>query len=318
MKKNLRHIRLFGTAFLACLFGAACQDDIDIGSNDGQAPVQTAEGYVKVDINLPVTTGVGTRATGDEGKYSDGIPAEYQVNDAIIVFFEGTSESEATFKKAYSLTNLDWTDSNENQVTTTSHPYVTEAPKATAEGNYIYALMVLNPNNVLTVSGDKLLQGQNDVFATTQTVAALQEVIKDEKIEDYTEKGDDPSFFMTSAPLSNIGSGETSFPTGVTASILTKVTVYDTKEEAAAPGVVADPIYVERIVAKVSMDVNSDIINETQTPKQDNATIVDVSGDTSYKGDYVELQGWVLNVTNKSTKLVGRAGFQHVDKLRKW
>lgn len=302
MKKNLRYIRLFGTAFLACLFGAACQDDIDTGSNDGQAPVQTAEGYVKVDINLPVTTGVGTRAA--KGDYDDGAPAEYQVNDAIIVFFEGTNESKATFKKAYSLTNLNWTDSNEDQVTTTSHPYVTEAPKATTDRNNIYALMVLNPNNVLTVSDGKLMQRTTAVFSSDQnTVSALQKVLKEQKVEDYTNKDNVSSFFMTSAPLSNKSCEAGDFNTA-TASILTKVTVYDTEEKAAAPGVVAAPIYVERIVAKVSMDVNSDIINETQTPKQDNATIVDVSSDTSYKGDYVELQGWVLNVTNKSTKLV--------------
>lgn len=300
MKKNLRHIRLFGTAFLACLFGAACQDDIDTGSNDGQVPVQTAEGYVKVDINLPVTTGVGTRTVS----YDNGTPAEYQVNDAIIVFFEGASEANAIFRKAYTLTNLDWNTANSDgaQVTTTSHPYVTEAPKAATDGNKIYALMVLNPNNVLTVSGDKLMQGQNDVFATTQTVVALQEVLKEQKVENYTKEDDVSSFFMTSAPLSNKSSEAGDFGTA-TASILTEVTVYDTEEKAAAPGVVANPIYVERIVAKVSMDVNSDIINETQTPTQDNATIVNVSSD-AYNGDYVELQGWALNVTNKSTKLV--------------
>lgn len=299
MKKNLKHIRLFGTAFLACLFGAACQDDIDTGSNDGQVPVQTAEGYVKVDINLPVTTGVGTRAVS----YNNGTEAEYQVNDAIIVFFEGASEANAAFRKAYKLTNLDWNTANSNgsQVTTTSHPYVTEAPKAVTEGNKIYALMVLNSNDVLTVSGDKLMQGQNDVFATTQTVAALQGVLKEQKVENYTQKGDASSFFMTSAPLSNKSSEDTAFGQA-TASILTEVTVYDTEEEAAAPGNEADQIYVERIVAKVSMDVNGDIIKQDQQRAEGN-TVIQVK-DGAYKGDELELTGWVLNVTNKSTKLV--------------
>lgn len=299
MKKNLKHIRLFGTAFLACLLGAACQDDIDTGSNDGQVPVQTAEGYVKVDINLPVTTGVGTRAAS----YSNGTAAEYQVNDAIIVFFEGTSESEAAFRKAYTLTNLDWNTANSDgsQVTTTSHPYVTEAPKAATDGNKIYALMVLNPNNVLTVSGDKLMQGTTDVFGTNKNVSALQEALKEQKVENYTEKDDVSSFFMTSAPLSNKSSEAGDFGTA-TASILTKVTVYDTEEEAAAPGTAADQIYVERIVAKVSMAVNGDIIKQDQQRAEGN-TVIQVK-DGAYTGDELELTGWVLNVTNKSTKLV--------------
>lgn len=299
MKKNLRHIRLFGTAFLACLFGAACQDDIDTGSNDGQAPVQTAEGYVKVDINLPVTTGVGTRAA--KGDYDDGEAAEYQVNDAIIVFFEGTSESEAIFKKAYSLTNLNWTESNEDQVTTTSHPYVTEAPKATAEGAKIYALMVLNPNNVLSVQQDgKLMQGTTEVFGTDKKVSALQTKLTGE-VGAYIQKDDASSFFMTSAPLSNKSSEDGDFSTA-TASILTEVTVYDTEEKAAAQGNAPDPIYVERIVAKVSMDVNGDIIKQDQQRAEGN-TVIEVK-DGAYKGDELELTGWVLNVTNKSTKLV--------------
>ncbi|WP_349830594.1 Mfa1 family fimbria major subunit [Bacteroides fragilis] len=299
MKKNLRHIRLFGTAFLACLFGAACQGDIDTGSNDGQAPVQTAEGYVKVDINLPVTTGVGTRALS----YGNGTPAEYQVNDAIIVFFEGASESEAAFRKAYTLTNLDWNTANSDgaQVTTTSHPYVTEAPKAAVDGNKIYALMVLNPNNVLTVSGDKLMQGTTDVFGTNKNVSALQEVLKEQKVKDYTNKGDASSFFMTSAPLSNKSSEAGDFGTA-TASILTEVEVYDTEEEAAAPGNNPDQIYVERIVAKVSMAVNGDIIKQDQQRAEGN-TVIQVK-DGAYTGDELELTGWVLNVTNKSTKLV--------------
>lgn len=303
MKKNLRHIRLFGTAFLACLFGAACQDDIDTGSNDGQAPVQTAEGYVKVDINLPVTTGVGTRAVS----YDNGAVDEYRVNDAIIVFFEGTSESDAIFKKAYQL-NLAWNNVNESgQVTTTSHPYVTEAPKAT-EGKSIYALMVLNPNNVLEVQNGQLIKDQAVVFTSTQnTVSALQTKLADQKVNDYITKGSGEdatsSFFMTSAPLSSMGSGATSFPTGATASILTKVKVYDKRTEAEAIESTADQIYVERIVAKVSMDVTDGIINEEQSPVLTNATIVNVSSD-AYEGDYVELQGWALNVTNKSTKLV--------------
>lgn len=304
MKKNLRHIRLFGTAFLACLFGAACQDDIDTGSNDGQVPVQTAEGYVKVDINLPVTTGVGTRAAS----YDNGAVDEYRVNDAIIVFFEGMSESKAAFRKAYTLTNLDWNTANSDgvQVTTTSHPYVTEAPKAATDGNKIYALMVLNPNNVLEVQNGQLIKDQTAVFTSTQnTVGALQTKLADQKVNDYITKGSGedatPSFFMTSAPLSSMGSGEISFPTGATASILTEVTVYDKRTEAEAIESPADQIYVERIVAKVSMDVMDDIINKEQSPT--NATIVNVSSD-AYEGDYVELQGWALNVTNKSTKLV--------------
>lgn len=305
MNRKVRNVRLFGTALLACLFGTACQDDIAPVDNSGQQDlVQTAEGYVKVNINLPVTTGVGTRATS----YSNDTADEYQVNDAIIVFFEGTDETSATFKKAYSLSNLTWNDAEDegSQVTTTSRPYVTEAPKAT-EGNKIYALMVLNANSVLSVSDGKLMQGSNNVFATDTKVSALQGTLADQDVNSYISKStgasSTSSFFMSSAPLSNIGSDDTTFPTNASASILTQVNVYDTKTEAEAPGNAADQLYVERIVAKVSMDVKDDIVNSDQTPSQTGTTIVNI-GSEAYDGDYVELQGWVLNVTNKSTKLV--------------
>lgn len=105
---------------------------------------------------------------------------------------------------------------------------------------------------------------------------------------------------MTNAPLSD-KSGSDSQRSSAAASTLVKVKVYDTKEAAGAEE--ADPIFVERLVGKVSVSIAKGIT------AGDSGNTVEVENPGSiYNGDRVVLEGWVLNVTNKSTRLVRDVG----------
>ncbi|MBV4239306.1 Mfa1 family fimbria major subunit [Phocaeicola dorei] len=290
----------FFAMVLASLLMAGCQDEIQDSENSGKTDISVLDGYVKVAINMPST--VGTRAAGT---YDNGIADEYQVNEAIIVFFAGDkvgTEAEAYFTKAYNL-NLNMNvNTAVGQITSTSDAYIMEAPVVT-DDKQLYALAIINPNSVvkLEADGESLTVGGAEIDASSRlgdfrvklsgdniSAAAFTDAVG------LTGK----SFTMTNAPLSDKG-GQSLL--GANATTLVPVTVYETREEAAiAPSA---QIYVERVVAKVSATVNASI-KVSDVAAQDGGVVVKVDGDSQYAGDHVELTGWTLNVANRSTRLV--------------
>ena len=265
MKKIFKNMAWMLTATLVM---AACSDSLDESDNTGQGPL-TGEGYVKVAINMPTTNGSMTRV--DDGSIlDDGLENEYKVNSGIIAFFKaGSTESNpdanATFVKAYALNSLTQQDDNTDPQVSTRVTTTTEAP----------------------LVGDSELD-------------ALQSKLSDQTLTNYTG-ADNNSFLMTNAPLSTVAGNQTL--SSAAAKILVPVTVHETK--AAAEGD-TDParIYVERVVAKVTLSGFNYSNNEYT--KVATVTTSKPSGDTEsvYNGDVIQLQGWVLTVTNKSTKLV--------------
>lgn len=284
MKKIFKNMAWMLTATLVM---AACSDSLDESDNTGQGPL-TGEGYVKVAINMPSVS--STRA-GDP-TFADGDANEYAVKSGIIAFFEGTTEANATFVKAYSMNNLVQIDDNNSTTghVTTKVTQVLEAPLVT-EGNKLYALVILNNGNVASVSatdGSLTLAngGANIALNSTNssTVAALNGNVEwNLTVSDITSSTN--GFLMLNAPLYN----------GTTSQTLVPVTVYKTKQEADKS--TATNIYVERIVAKVNINL----------PGTDG--VLDVADKSVYAGDKVyfktatgETLGWKLNVTNKNTK----------------
>lgn len=271
----------------ATLVMAACSDSLDESDSTGQGPL-TGEGYVKVAINMPSVS--STRA-GDP-TFADGDANEYAVKSGIIAFFEGTTETDATFVKAYSMDNLiQINDGNSTDHVTTKVTQVLEAPLVT-EGNKLYALVILNNTGVASVSATDgsltLENGEVDIVLNStnnSTVAALNgDVEWNLAVSSVTSSTN--GFLMLNAPLYNNSS---------TSQTLVPVTVYKTKQEADKS--TATNIYVERIVAKVNINL----------PGTDGT--LDVDDESVYAGDKVyfttttgETLGWKLNVTNKNTK----------------
>lgn len=115
--KNLKLISIL----LAAGAIAACNKTLDETQPDGSTgPVYTGnKGYVNISLNLPTTSGNGTRAND---QFDNGLAAEYNVNSAIIALFYGLDESTATCKWAFSLSSSDFQETvNDNPNNITSY-----------------------------------------------------------------------------------------------------------------------------------------------------------------------------------------------------
>ena len=299
--------------FLATLLAAgalvACNETIEPQGSGENTPT-TGEGYVKVAINMPTTSGDMTKVD-DSGIFDDGLESEYAVKSAALVFFKASStlsatpESEAIFVKAYDVTtSLAGEGGSDNQVTN-RHIVLNEAPMA-GDGEQIYALAILNYTSLFTVTAGGALQMNNaDVFSNENNkLAALQTKVETSVniVADNATKG--KGFLMTNSPLATT-STQSEITDLTKVRTLVPVTVY--AEETTAENSEAASIYVERVVAKVTLKgfAYSATDGYTKDVKTEN-------GD-AFEGDKVKMEGWVLNVTNKSTNIV-----RNVDDITIW
>lgn len=283
--KTLKYFSLF---IAAGLF-AACSDNLTEGNGDNNDGPKTGEGYVKVAINMPTVS--GSRAES----FDHGSENEYAVKTGIIAFFEGVNESEATFVKAYNLKDLSGTQENnatQNNQISTVVTQIIEAPLKKESSNTMYALVILNNGTVASVNSNGELTLENGkpaiTLSSTSTIAELNGGNAVEWALNVSDITGDNGFLMLNAPLYN----ETNVQT------LVPVDVYDDKVK--AESAVANKIFVERIVAKVNVNLKE----EGNTPGT--LTVKDgiFKGDqvVFYQTDNTDNLGWVLNVTNNNTK----------------
>ena len=265
-----------------------CSDEME--GPDTPSIVDGANGYARVTINLPTTSGMGTRAANDS--FDDGLNSEYAVKSGIIAYFSGASEADATFVGAYNLPVGEWnTVGTAIDAITSERTFTAQAPLL-ENTNKAYVLVILNPHSdVISLNNNTHALTINstsyEASATTGTqlkLATLQAKLSDQDIADYTG---DAGFTMLNAPLAS--KGVTSSDKTATISIMPTVTIYETQADAQANS--ATEIYMERIMAKVTLTGFDDELRKG----------IEVGAD--YEG-YVVLNGWTLDVTNKSTKLV--------------
>lgn len=275
-----------------------CSDDL--GDGPGNEVLSGDKGYVKIAINLPTTSGQVTRSQNDQ--FDDGLADEYAVNDAYLLLFEGDDEAGAQLKSWYSIsTSFGKVGTNIDNITTQSE-VVQQIVKSTDKNTY--ALVVLNNNGNLSFSRD--LDGFNSGDAgntvtigeaPVSTLASLQDALNKE-VKSFI--GDNKnSFTMTNAPIASL-SGSNEDLTNQSVSTLVKLDVFDNKEKA-EQDMDPDQIYVERVVAKVTVNYIGSLFGTVEGNKH-YATLTTEAG--QYSGDKVYLDGWYLNVTNKSTKFV--------------
>lgn len=260
------------------LGSCSSSDDLNGG---GSAPVkQDGNGYVAFTINLP--TQPSTRAGSFNDDFKDGMANEYAVKDATLLLFQGAAESSATFVGAYKLSTEPWTSpSGDQNITTTSKKIVKKIDKS---GTDMKALVVLNRNEVFTVN--ETANSLKFKGSTTDFAGTYKEFVESANAtsgENLTKTG----FYMANAPLCS-KKGDDSDPATGTVSTLTDLTgkIYDTEAEALAG--TAAQVYVERAVAKVTL--NKGTVTETTT-----------STSTSVPFDVL---GWAIDNFNKTTYLV--------------
>lgn len=308
------NLKYFSLLMAAGMF-AACSDNLENPGNGGENTPSATEGFVRVSINTPTTSGSMSRADDDNvdpaGDISleDGTANEYKINDGVIVFFKATSgetdpDTEANFVSAYDLEGLTPQGGDGHQV---SEKVVTvsKAPKV-EDDESLYALVILNKPDVVVVGSDQSLtimdgsnSGAGKKLKTTDKLSTFTEALKNQTLSTYTGSSNN-GFTMCNAPLSTVPGSDNVMKDAV-AKTLVPVEVYPTENDALNND--AARIYVERVVAKVTLTGFTDGEKEGATYKTYKKNVKGTTGSV-YNGDVVQLKGWILNVTNKSTSLV--------------
>lgn len=282
-------------ALAATLALGACSSD-NVVDNGGSTPIDLSKGgFVKMSLNLPTDNNRGSRADLD-----DGLANEYGIKNAYLVLFEGgDDENAATIKGAYALSNSDFeaVGDNPNHVTLTKRiAFANDTKKPSDSNKHIYALVVLNNNGLFTVDGNQLKFDTNVTtgeYATTANFANFSKVIASTSIDGKTPFAADVAtngIFMTNAPLCTKHGGNADPGTDATIKTLADVTdnIYTTEAEAKSKP--AAEIYVERAVAKVTVQ------NKT-------GELVANQNNAASKISY-QLYNWVVDNTNKKSYIV--------------
>lgn len=269
----------------------ACSSD-NVVDNGGSNPIDLSKGgFVKMSLNLPTDNNRGSRADLD-----DGLANEYGIKNAYLVLFEGAENDEdaATFKGAYELSNSDFEMVGNNHVTLTKRIAFANDTKP-AEGNKLYALVVLNNNGLFTVDANHILKFDDTKVDAAAYKSASNFINFSKALASTSTDGTTPfasnvatnGIFMTNAPLCTKPGGATAPSTDAAIKTLADVTnnIYTTKAEAKSKP--AAEIYVERAVAKVTVQSKS------------NTNTLEVNKNISYK-----LYNWVVDNTNKKSYIV--------------
>ena len=264
----MKKYKFFALAFAALTLGACSSDDVVDNGQGGAEWNSEGKGYINLAINLP--TQASTRAND---KFDDGTPEEYDVQNATLILFAG-----GKVNSAYDM-NLNFSPegSSTDNITTTA--------KITQEINSmdgdVQALVVLNHNNVFTVTA------QNDLMVGGTSMKGKDVAGLNDAINAEITAGDNwhtNGFLMSNAVLATAAGGTTA-PT--TATAVTLVDIDETKIHESAAEAQGDPaanIYVERAESKV--------------------TLIASNGNTTETNMAYTIDGWALDNTNNSSKLV--------------
>lgn len=303
MKKNF-----FPMALMAIAMGLnACSSDdpvVNAGGGSGQASFADG-GYVKMAINMP--SAPSSRVANDE--YGDGLVSEYKVNNATLLLFKGTTEDDAIFHSAYDLGNLHMANDGSTQVTTTTR--IVKTVDKTVPGENLYGYVVLNHNDVLklgssatdlTVNGKTMLTADNgaafDAEHEIKNFAGFRNaVITDKNLRDG-------GFFMGNAPLLDKAGGPNAPEADAKLHTLVNLSNQVYKSKAEAENAKAAEVFVERAVAKVTLDQKTGTLTGEDITVSGSLPMTPV-GPEGAKVDKVgySIDGWVLDVTNKKSFL---------------
>lgn len=264
---------LFGMAVMAtALVGCSSNDNLAPDGKDNAG--KPGEAYASFTINLPTTTGNGTRGDGaiKDGtpSFDEGTAKEYEVKNGTILIFD----KDGKYVTSAQLGTMNpWTPVKTEGVTTAAITTV-QLSGVKVGGNY-QALVLLN-NDVDATTSKVTLPATGTPYATWSAKAS------NVNAEKYASTD---GIFMANAPMYT---GTTTEPT----TLVPIANVCASREEAQAKA--ATTVYVERGLAKVTMQNFTD----------GGYTVAE----GTYKNDKVEIKNWQLDVTNKSTFPVHQTG----------
>ena len=317
----MKKFSFLAMAALGLLF-AACSSDKDVVDNGGTDVLKgKAEGYFKINVNLPTDLSAGTRADtewGEKDQLDDGLEDEYQIDNILLLLYEGESESAATLKQVIQLTDAQQAfEDTPNQITTRG-TYIAKLNGAPSSN--LYALAIVNGGSVISYTNETSVAVGSGATTTSLGTNSTIENLRDAnaKIAStsvssnpfvYT-KENKKYFFMTNAVLSTKQGGTndpTSSPILTTLAVVNADCIYES-EAAAQAGNAATDIYVERAMAKVTVEG----INET-----DNSITVDAGVKTkSGAAITATLEGWTLDNTNTQSYILHKVPADQVWNLK--
>lgn len=283
----MKKLKFFSLALVALTLGACSSDDVVDPGKDQPGFNSEGTGYINLTIDLPTRSVAVSRAANDQT--ADGTANEYKVDNATLILFKGSTPNTATFAGAYSM-NLTWNDGADNdQISTQASTVQKINSVTTSTGEDVYALVVLNNNNLLTVNkDDNSLKVNNTGF--TGTFSQFTNLTAS-NITSFTGPSNN-SFYMSNAVVTNMpGSAAL---TGAKTTILVPVSdkIYPTEAEAKQNP--AADIMVERGVAKV--ELQNSISNSSLSD-----IVLEGEDETGIK---YEIDGWALANKNTSSYLV--------------
>ena len=296
---KMKKLYFIPAAMLGLAVAGCSSDDIVVGENQGPQWNSEGKGYVALSLNLPTQASTGMRQSNSANdQFDDGEPDEYAVKNATLLLFKGASETTATLQASYTLpvAGSEIKDPENDQVTSTVQ-LTQQINQIDAGTDKLYALVVLNKNNVFDVdkyqqlyfsdtpdyrygaTGIKSLTLEN---LMTKVVNNTDDGV--DAADDYTREG----ILMMNAPLASAVGAENY---SGTVSTLVDVTtgIYTTEREAQENP--AASVYVERAVAKVSVTAqkaSGTLKDAPSTVKEESQTGVAAWA----------IQGWMLNNTN--------------------
>ena len=268
----------------------ACSDSTDVVDNKGHWNAD-GTGYVSLSISMPDNVGSkGSRANNDI--FEKGDDNEYAVKNATLVIFSGDTDDEASMKieAAYDLPLSFTTEGGDGNQIISKGKLTKQINKITK--TYAKALVILNMPSNLHLDGNSLTYDVTTATGTTTetfngTFTDFQALQSKLNVDVDDTKG----FTMTNAPLTKGQSGTTVPTTGETTTLATinKDNIKPTAEEASNHP--AAEIYVERSVAKVTVN------NSTGTTPT-------ITTNTNIK---YSIDGYVLDNTNTTSYIVRNA-----------
>ncbi len=268
---------------IAGMLFAACSSDKDAAGDP--SPVLTGKGgYFKVNLNLPTNVVGSMRDWTEATNLDDGLAKEYDVSSVLLLIFDGTSESAATLKQVITPTGAFANVADDPNQITTSKEYVAQLDNAPTAN--LYALAVINGTGIIEAGSDNTkvkINGGTEVAGIK--LADLQVATSNAMITS-------DKFFMTNAVLSKAKGGVTDPAATPELQILAPVKseyIYET-EAAATAGTAATDIYVERGVAKVTVDATG--LSTSAVKTKDGAAAT------------VSFEGWVLDNTEDEAYIV--------------
>lgn len=261
---------LFGMAVMAtALVGCSSNDNLAPDGKDNAG--KPGEAYASFTINLPTTTGTGTRGDGDPAStpadgtpsFAEGTAAEYEVKNGTILIFDASTDKFVTSAELGTMNP--WTKKTDENGVTTAAIATVQLHNVSVNGSY-KALVLLNNYNEDTNNKKVTLPTADDTYASWSKDAKKVIVANYEKSTD--------GIFMANAP---------EYKSATEQQTLVDVkNVCASREEAQAKP--ATTVYVERGLAKVTMQNFTDGGYKV--------------ADGTYKDATVKIENWKLDVTN--------------------